>query len=61
LPLTLGHAEAQRAMFLLLLHSRRHQVQNQGQRMSGIDVHVRIFVDDTIAIAVWTSFDTRAP
>jgi hypothetical protein len=25
--------------FLLLLHGRRHQVQNQGHRMSGIDVH----------------------
>jgi hypothetical protein len=30
---------ADRAMFLLLLENRRHQVQNQGHRTSGIDVH----------------------
>src|SRR6478735_1834936 len=31
---------AERVMFLLLLHDRRrHQVQNQGHRTSGIDVH----------------------
>ena len=31
---------ADRTMFLLLLHyRRRHQVQNQGHRTSGIDVH----------------------
>jgi hypothetical protein len=28
-----------RAMFLLLLDGRRHQVQNQRHRTSGIDVH----------------------
>jgi hypothetical protein len=41
-------------MFLLLLHNRRHQVQNQGHRMSGIDVHHPYLCHDTIAIAVWT-------
>jgi hypothetical protein len=31
---------ADRAMFLLFLHGRRrYQVQNQGHRTSGIDVH----------------------
>ena len=43
---------------LLLLHGRRHQVQNQGPACRALMFVVRIFVDDTIAIAVWTSFDT---
>ena len=30
---------ADRAMFLLLLDGRRHQLQNRGHRTSGIDVH----------------------
>jgi len=36
----LGSSMADRAMFLLFLHGRRpYQVQNQGLRTSGIDVH----------------------
>jgi hypothetical protein len=47
-------------MFLLLLHDRRrHQLQNQGHRTSALAFIVRIFVNDAIAIAVWTRFHVR--
>jgi hypothetical protein len=44
---------AQRAMFLLPLHGHRHQVQNQAHACRALMFIVRIFVNDTITIAVW--------
>ena len=48
-------------MFLSLLHDRRrHQVQNKATVRRALTFIVRIFVNDTIAIAVWTSFHVCA-
>jgi hypothetical protein len=48
---------SQAAMFLFLLHGRRHRrVLNHCHRTLGIAVIVRAFFNDTITVAVWTGF-----
>jgi len=58
LPPTFGHAERNARCFYYLFMVVITGYKTKAPACRALTFIVRIFVDDTIAIAVWTSFDT---
>jgi len=58
LPLTFGHAERNARCFYYFFIIVVIRYKTKATACRALTFIVRIFVNDTIAIAVWTSFDT---